>query len=138
GARMTDQALKRTPLFDSHQALGAKFVPFAGYEMPVQYRDGLLAEHRWTREHAGLFDVSHMGPALLTLARPSGDPEADHAAIAAALERLVPADIAGLKRGGQRYTFLLNPEGGIVDDLMVARPIPDDKQGLLYLVVNAG
>ena len=135
---MTHQPLKRTPLYESHQALGAKFVPFAGYEMPVQYRDGVLAEHRWTREHVGLFDVSHMGPALLTLVAPSGDPEADHAAIASALERLVPGDIAGLKRGGQRYTFLLNESGGIVDDLMIARPVPDDKQGLLYLVVNAG
>ena len=130
--------LLRTPLHAAHAALGARFVPFAGYEMPVQYKDGVLAEHRWTREHAGLFDVSHMGPALLELDRPSGDPEADHAAIAKALERLVPGDLLGLKRGRQRYTFLLNGEGGVLDDLMVQRPEPDDKQGCLFLVVNAG
>ncbi len=83
-------SLLQTPLHAAHAALGARFVPFAGYDMPVQYKDGVLTEHRWTREHAGLFDVSHMGPALLRLDRPSGDPEADHAAIAHALERLVP------------------------------------------------
>jgi aminomethyltransferase len=135
---MTEQPLKRTPLYDAHRALGAKFTAFAGYDMPVQYRDGVLAEHRWTRAHAGLFDVSHMGPAVLALAAPTGDPEADHAAIAAALETLVPGDIAGLKRGQQRYTLLLDPAGGVVDDLMVARPMADAEQGSLSLVVNAG
>jgi aminomethyltransferase len=135
---MTDQPLKRTPLYDAHQALGAKFVPFAGYAMPVQYRDGVLTEHRWTREHAGLFDVSHMGPAVLTLDTPTGDAEVDHAAVAAALEPLVPGDIIGLKRGQQRYTLLLDASGGVIDDLMVARPLEDDRQGSLYLVVNAG
>jgi aminomethyltransferase len=128
----------RTPLYDAHAAAGARFVTFAGYEMPVQYRDGVLAEHRWTREHAGLFDVSHMGPAMLTLDHPTGDPDADHLAVAAALERLVPGDIAGLKRGRQRYTFLLNDRGGILDDLMVFRPERDDRQDRLFLVVNAG
>ena len=135
---MTDQPLKRTPLYDAHQALGAKFVPFAGYAMPVQYRDGVLAEHRWTREHAGLFDVSHMGPAVLTLDAPTGDAEVDHAAVAAALEPLIPGDIIELKRGQQRYTLLLDASGGVIDDLMVARPLEDDRQGSLYLVVNAG
>jgi aminomethyltransferase len=135
---MTDQPLKRTPLYDSHQALGARLVPFAGYAMPVQYADGVLAEHRWTRAHAGLFDVSHMGPAVLTLDAPTGDAEADHAAVAAVLEPLICGDIAGLKRGQQRYTLLLNGSGGIVDDLMVARPSEDDRQGSLYIVVNAG
>ena len=130
--------LLQTPLHAAHAALGARFVPFAGYEMPVQYKDGVLAEHRWTREHAGLFDVSHMGPALLRLDRPSGDPHTDHAALAQALERLVPADLAGLKPGRQRYTFLLNDEGGILDDLMVSRPREDGAQGTLLLVVNAG
>ncbi len=135
---MTDQALKRTPLYEAHAALGAKFVPFAGYDMPVQYRDGVLTEHRWTREHAGLFDVSHMGPAVLTLDAPTGDADADHAAVAAAIEPLIPGDIAGLKRGQQRYTLLLNVDGGILDDLMIARPLEDERQGSLFIVVNAG
>jgi aminomethyltransferase len=135
---MTDQPLKRTPLYQAHQALGAKFTPFAGYDMPVQYRDGVLAEHRWTREHAGLFDVSHMGPAVLGLTAPTGNSEADHAAIAALFETLVPGDIAGLRRGRQRYTLLLNAEGGVLDDLMVSRPADDKRQGWLSLVVNAG
>ena len=132
------QPLLRTPLHQAHAALGARFVPFAGYEMPVQYRDGVLAEHRWARQHAGLFDVSHMGPAVLRLNSPSGDPERDHAAVAAALEALTPADLRGLKRGRQRYTFLLNDDGGIIDDLMVLRPERDDRQDRLFLVVNAG
>ena len=132
------EPLLRTPLHEAHAALGARFVPFAGYEMPVQYKDGVLAEHRWTREHAGLFDVSHMGPALLSLDNPSGDPEADHLSIASALEQLVPGDIAGLKRGRQRYTFLLNDQGGVLDDLMVSRPLEETAQGSLLLIVNAG
>jgi aminomethyltransferase len=132
------QPLLRTPLHQAHAALGARFVPFAGYDMPVQYKDGVLAEHRWAREHAGLFDVSHMGPAVLHLNSPSGDPERDHAAVAAALEALTPADLRGLKRGRQRYTFLLNDDGGIIDDLMVLRPERDDRQDRLFLVVNAG
>jgi aminomethyltransferase len=135
---MIDRPLKRTPLYESHQALGAKFTPFAGYDMPVQYRDGVMAEHRWTREHAGLFDVSHMGPAVLTLNQPSGDADADHAAVAAAIEPLIPGDIAGLKRGQQRYTLLLNEDGGIIDDLIIARPLDADRQGSLFIVVNAG
>jgi aminomethyltransferase len=125
-------------LHAAHAALGARFVPFAGYDMPVQYKDGVLAEHRWTREHAGLFDVSHMGPALLSLDNPSGDPESDHLSIASALEQLVPGDIAGLKRGRLRYTFLLNDQGGILDDLMVSRPLEETAQGSLLLIVNAG
>ena len=87
-------------------------VPFAGYSMPVQY-EGILAEHRWTREHAGLFDVSHMGQRFL--AGP------DHATTAAALEALTPGDFASLGLGRMRYTLLLNDAGGIVDDLMVTR-----------------
>ncbi len=137
-SQSSPEPMLRTPLYDAHAASGARFVPFAGYEMPVQYQDGVLAEHRWTREHAGLFDVSHMGPAVLTLNHPTGDPEADHLAVASALERLVPGDVVGLKRGRQRYTFLLNDEGGIVDDLMVFRPERDDRQDRLFLVVNAG
>lgn len=132
------EPLLRTPLHAAHAALGARFVPFAGYDMPVQYKDGVLSEHRWTREHAGLFDVSHMGPALLSLNDPSGDPQADHLAIASALEPLIPGDIAGLKRGRQRYTFLLNGQGGVLDDLMVSRPLDEAAQGSLLLIVNAG
>jgi aminomethyltransferase len=135
---MTDPALKHTPLYDAHAALGARFVPFAGYEMPVQYADGVLAEHRWTREHAGLFDVSHMGLAVLTLDSLADDPEANHQAIASVFERLVCGDIAGLRRGQQRYTLLLNQDGGVIDDLMVMRPIAPAAQGRLIMVVNAG
>ena len=130
--------LKTTPLTEAHVAAGARMVEFGGYSMPVQYRDGVLKEHLWTREHAGIFDVSHMGPAFLALAEPSGDPEADHAAIAALVEPLVCGDIAGLKRGQLRYSLLLNGEGGIVDDLMIGRPVADAEQGALYIVVNAG
>jgi aminomethyltransferase len=131
------EALLQTPLHRAHLAAGARMVGFAGYDMPVQYRDGVLKEHLWTRAHAGAFDVSHMGPAFLTLSDRSGDPVADHAAVSAIVEQLVCGDIAGLKRGQLRYTLLLNDEGGMVDDLMVGRPLRDDHQGMLYLVVNA-
>ncbi|MCW2308211.1 glycine cleavage system aminomethyltransferase GcvT [Rhodobium gokarnense] len=124
----SDPDLKQTPLHARHAALGARLVPFAGYEMPVQY-EGILAEHTWTRENAGLFDVSHMGQAFL--AGP------DHATAAAALEKLVPGDIAGLKPGRIRYTLLLNDAGGILDDLMVTRSADPADDGRLYLVVNA-
>ena len=135
---MPDQALKTTPLTDTHRAAGARMVAFAGYDMPVQYADGVLKEHLWTLAHCGLFDVSHMGPAFLQLARPSGDPDADHAAVAALLEPLVCGDLKGLKRGQLRYTLLLNAQGGIRDDLMVGRAVTDERQGMLQLVVNAG
>jgi len=98
-------------------------VPFAGYEMPVQYNAGVLAEHLHTRAQAGLFDVSHMGQAFLSGADP-----------AAALERLTPADICGLKDGQQRYALLLNDAGGVMDDFMAARFAGESA---LYLVVNA-
>jgi aminomethyltransferase len=111
--------------------------PFAGYDMPVSYAAGVLKEHLWTRAHAGLFDVSHMGPAFLTLTPRSGDPAADHAAVSALIEPLICGDIAGLGPGRLRYTLLLNAEGGIIDDLMVGRPAAPDRQGELYLVVNA-
>ncbi|TVR82012.1 MAG: glycine cleavage system aminomethyltransferase GcvT [Rhodospirillales bacterium] len=101
------QALKRTPLYDLHRKLGAKLVPFAGYEMPLQY-DGILAEHRHCRNQAVLFDVSHMGMALLR-----GDD------VAGALETLVVGDIRSLGAGRLRYTLMTNESGGIVDDLMV-------------------
>jgi len=127
-ASVSNEPLQRTPLYELHVALGARIVPFAGYEMPVQYPLGILKEHLHTRAQAGLFDVSHMGQAFL--AGP------DHATTAAALEALVPADIRGLGPGQQRYTQLLNEDGGIIDDLMVTRPAsPED--GRLFLVVNA-
>jgi aminomethyltransferase len=112
-------------------------VEFAGYAMPVQYTDGIIAEHRWTRSSAGLFDVSHMGPAFLSLPTLGGGDGA-HAEISAVLEPLVCGDIAGLEPGEQRLTLLLNDEGGIIDDLMVTRPAESERQGQLQLVVNAG
>ena len=108
----TSQSLKRTPLFALHSELGGKMVPFAGYEMPVQYPLGVLKEHLHTRQKAGLFDVSHMGQSFLT--------GPDHGAIAAALESLVPGEISKLGLGRLRYTMLLNEEGGILDDLIFA------------------
>jgi aminomethyltransferase len=105
---MTDPDLRRTPLHDLHLSLGAKLVPFAGYAMPVQYAAGIMAEHLHTRAQAGLFDVSHMGQVRL-----AGD------RAAAALECLVPGDIAGLAPGRMRYTLFTNDTGGILDDLMV-------------------
>jgi aminomethyltransferase len=132
------QPLKRTPLYEAHVAAGARLVEFAGYEMPVQYREGVLKEHLWTREHAGAFDVSHMGPAFLTLNEKSGDGDADHQAIAAVIEPLISGDIAALKPGQIRYTLLLNEDGGILDDLMIGRPVWPSRQGMLYIVVNAG
>ena len=132
------QPLKRTPLYEAHVAAGARLVEFAGYEMPVQYADGVLKEHLWTRAHAGAFDVSHMGPCFLTLNDKSGDGDADHRAIAAVIEPLVSGDIAGLKPGQIRYTLLLNEDGGIIDDLMIGRPVWPGRQGMLYIVVNAG
>jgi aminomethyltransferase len=128
--------LKATPLTAAHKAMGGRMVPFAGYEMPVQFKDGVLGEHKWTREHAGVFDVSHMGPSFLTLTEKSGDGEADHAAISALIEPLITGDIASLKPGQIRYTVLLNAEGGMLDDLMVARPFRPERQGMLYIVVN--
>jgi aminomethyltransferase len=126
---VTDQPLLQTPLHHEHERLGARMVPFAGYAMPVQYPTGVLAEHNWTREHAGLFDVSHMGQAVLF--------GPDHAATARALEALVPADILNLKPGQQRYSQLLDQAGGILDDLMIVRPGDPADDGKLMLVVNA-
>jgi len=130
--------LKKTALHALHLELGAKMVPFAGYDMPVQYKLGVLGEHNHTRAKAGLFDVSHMGPAFLQATDESLSGDAAHEAVAAALETLVPGDLKGLKPGQMRYTQLLNAEGGIIDDLMVTRPFLPRGQGMLYLVVNAG
>jgi aminomethyltransferase len=87
-------ALKTTPLTAAHRAAGARMVEFGGYDMPVQYADGVMKEHLWTRGHAGLFDVSHMGPSFLRLKSPTGEAKADHAAVCALLEPLVCGDCA--------------------------------------------
>lgn len=107
-------------------------VPFAGYEMPVQF-EGVKPEHLWTREHAGLFDVSHMGPCFLFVKDGMGEPGA-HEKIAAAIERIVPSNIAILKPGQGRLSVLLSDEGGILDDLIITRMPGID--GMLYIVVN--
>lgn len=135
---MADESLKTTPLTELHAAQGGRMVPFGGYSMPVQYPEGILKEHLWTRENAGAFDVSHMGPSFLRLKEKSGDPDADHKAVAAIMETLVCGDIRGLKPGQLRYTLLLNDQGGVIDDLMVGRPAWPDRQGQLYVIVNAG
>ena len=124
---MSDDAPKRTSLYDEHVKLGARMVPFAGYDMPVQYPSGIIAEHNWTRENAGLFDVSHMGQCVI-----AGE---SFEAVARAMEKLVPADVLGLNPRQQRYSQLLSEEGGTLDDLMITR---HDEDGFLYVVVNAG
>jgi aminomethyltransferase len=121
-----NQPIARTPLFERHLALGGRMVPFAGYELPVNYPAGILAEHLFTRESAGLFDVSHMGQAILA------GPEA-----AGLLESLVPGDIQALAEGRTRYTQFTNDAGGILDDLMVTRLAPGAEGDRLFLVVNA-
>jgi aminomethyltransferase len=125
-AREDETRLKHTPLHALHVACGGKMVPFAGYDMPVQYPTGVLREHLHTRAAAGLFDVSHMGQ--IELRAKSG--KVEDAALA--LERLVPQDILGVPAGRQRYAQFTNAEGGILDDLMVAN-FGDH----LFLVVNA-
>ena len=132
------QDLKTVLLNDRHVALGGRMVPFSGYSLPVQYPTGIIAEHKWTREHAGLFDVSHMGPSFLVLDQKSGDGQADHEVVAGLVEPLICGDIKGLKPGQVRYTLLLNQEGGALDDLMIARPAAEGWGGALYIVVNAG
>lgn len=111
--------LQELPLDGWHRAKGARMVGFAGYHMPIQY-EGIMAEHLWTRAHAGLFDVSHMGQLVFT-----GE------GVDAALEAIIPASLTSLTVGRQRYSLLLDEEGGILDDLMVSRR-PDD----IYMVVN--
>ncbi|SFH89977.1 aminomethyltransferase [Pseudomonas guineae] len=120
---MTSETLAKTPLHALHIELGARMVPFAGYDMPVQYPLGVMKEHLHTREQAGLFDVSHMGQIVLRGANS-----------AKALETLVPVDIIDLPVGMQRYAMFTDENGGILDDLMVAN-LGDDT---LFLVVNAG
>lgn len=116
----TPDDLKILPLDALHRELGARMVGFAGYAMPIQYQDGIIAEHNWTRTRAGLFDVSHMGQALL-----SGQDAVK------TLEALMPGDFEALREGVLRYSMLLTDEGGIIDDLMATRRADD-----FYLVVN--
>jgi aminomethyltransferase len=103
--------VQKTALYNYHKNLGAKFVPFAGYEMPIQYSDGIVKEHISTRTFAGFFDVSHMGQFFL-----EGDQTLDKA-----LEKIIPADLISLKLNQSKYSFLLNDNGGIIDDLIITR-----------------
>jgi aminomethyltransferase len=119
GPDMSDAADKTLPLDGWHRAQGARMVPFAGYQMPIQY-EGIIAEHRWTRKAAGLFDVSHMGQLIIA-----------GRGLEAALETLLPADLRILKEGRNRYSLLLSDDGGIIDDLMVTR-----RGDHFYMVVN--
>jgi aminomethyltransferase len=116
----TESGLAQLPLAGLHAELGAKFVPFAGWSMPVQYAQGVMAEHLWTRAHAGLFDVSHMGQIRLPKDALAG------------LEALIPADLIALPEGRQRYGVFTNATGGVLDDLMVAH-----RAGDVFVVVNA-
>src|SRR5258706_982192 len=118
---MSATVLQKTPLHALHLELGAKMVPFAGYDMPVSYQMGILAEHRHCREAAALFDVSHMGQLRLL-----GEDAAK------ALESLVPVDVVDLAAGKQRYGFFTSAGGGILDDLMITRHEDD-----LFVIVNA-
>ncbi|SDI45825.1 glycine cleavage system aminomethyltransferase GcvT [Variovorax sp. OV700] len=120
-ASSSDAQLLKTPLHDLHVELGARMVPFAGYSMPVQYPAGLMAEHKHTRDAAGLFDISHMGQLRLV------GPDA-----AAAFETLIPVDVIDLAPGKQRYGLLLNDEGGILDDLMFF----NEGHGSIFVIVN--
>jgi len=115
-------AVLKTPLDGLHRELGARMAPFAGYDMPVQYAGGILAEHRHTRESAGLFDVSHMGQLVLR-----------GAGVDAALESLVPVDVSGLELDAQVYALFTNERGGVLDDLIITRWAEEE----LFLVVNA-
>ena len=103
--------VQKTALYNYHKNLGAKFVPFAGYEMPIQYSEGIVKEHISTRTYAGFFDVSHMGQFFL-----EGDQTLDKA-----LEKIIPADLSSLKLNQSKYSFLLNSNGGIIDDLIITR-----------------
>ena len=117
--------LKTTPLRDLHIELGGKMVPFAGYEMPVQYPLGVMKEHLHTRTKAGLFDVSHMGQVIVYAG-------GSYEAAALAMEKLVPVNLAGLGKNRQRYGFFTNEQGGIMDDLMIA-----NRGDHMFVVVNA-
>ena len=114
--------VQKTALYKIHKNLGAKFAPFAGYEMPIQYSDGIVKEHISTRTYAGFFDVSHMGQFYI-----EGEPSIDEA-----LEKIIPADLKNLNINQSKYSFLLNLEGGIIDDLIITR-----RKNGFYIVLNA-
>ena len=103
--------IQKTALYEYHKSLSAKFVPFAGYEMPVQYSTGIVEEHKLTRNKAGLFDVSHMGQLSI-----EGNGE-----LAIALEKIIPSDLKNIKLNQSKYSFLTNEHGGIYDDLIVTK-----------------
>ena len=122
---------KRTALHQRHLDLGARMVEFAGYDMPVQYAQGILQEHLWTRQNAGFFDVSHMGEAQIIAS------DGRHETAALALEALVPCDVLNLQPGQQRYSQLLDQAGGIIDDVMITRLAGAHNEGRLLLILNA-
>lgn len=125
------EIIENLPLDGWHRTRGGRMVEFAGYHMPIQY-EGIMAEHLWTRQSAGLFDVSHMGQLLFSAAEAEAD-------VAAALESVLPGDVAGLAAGRMRYSLLLAESGGILDDLMVTRlpaTNPFDGDAAFYMVVN--
>ena len=124
------EPLHRTALHDEHLRLAARMVAFAGYAMPVHYSTGVLTEHNWTRQQAGLFDVSHMGQCSVIAS--------DFDTACTVLEKIVPADLRSLVPGQQRYSQLLNEAGGILDDLMITRSAGKGMEGAFYVVVNAG
>ena len=115
--------MKTTALHAAHLTLGAKMGEFAGYDMPLYYKDGVLKEHEWTRSHAGLFDVSHMGQVMVTGAGASGF-----------WEKVTPGTYASIPEGRAKYSVLPNPEGGIIDDLIITRLGAER----FFSVVNAG
>jgi aminomethyltransferase len=113
---------QKTALYETHKNLGAKFVPFAGYEMPIQYKDGIIKEHLSTREYAGFFDVSHMGQFFIS----------DKENLETALEKIIPADLKELKINHSKYSFLLNDRGGVIDDLIITK-----RKGGFSIILNA-
>ena len=103
--------MEKTALYDFHKNLGAKFVPFAGYEMPIQYKDGIVKEHICTRQSAGFFDVSHMGQLFI-----SGNKSSEKS-----LEKIIPLDFKEIKINQSKYSFLINDKGGVIDDIIITR-----------------
>ena len=103
--------IQKTALYNFHKNLGAKFVPFAGYEMPIQYKEGIVKEHISTRESAGFFDVSHMGQLFI-----SGNKSSEQS-----LEKIIPLDFKEIKMNQSKYSFLINEKGGVIDDLIITR-----------------
>ncbi len=114
--------MEKTALYNFHKNLGAKFVPFAGYEMPIQYREGIVKEHISTRQTAGFFDVSHMGQLFI-----SGDKSSEKN-----LEKIIPLDLKEIKTNQSKYSFLINDKGGVIDDLIITRV-----KGGFNIILNA-